>query len=105
VTLSVATLGEATVRRTYHFYCGPDTGILQPHVVSRACGRLTSSDRAHYFGVPSGPKSAGPLQGAVTIRGLAGGVRVARSYYLGSRQYRDWMQILGRDPSGIGVQR
>jgi hypothetical protein len=103
VKVSVAKLGQAPSEHTYRISC-LDTGTGDG-AERYGCDRLTGSHRDRYFGVQSGPKSAGPLQGTVTIRGLANGVLVKRSYYLGSKQFRDWMQILGRDPSGLVVQQ
>ncbi len=98
VKVSMTKLGQPSVKQTYRISCA-DTGTGDGGVTF-ACSRLTGSNRIADFGVPAGPKSAGPLQDTVTVRGLAGGFRVTRSYYLGSQQFRDWMRILGRHQVG-----
>ncbi len=95
--------GQTATAQTYRISC-VDTGAARG-AEEFHCDQLTGSNRDRYFGVPSGPISAGLLQGAVTIRGIANGVRVRRSYYLGSKQFRDWMLILNRDPSGLVVEK
>jgi hypothetical protein len=98
VYFSRTVLGQPPTRQTYRIACADmGTGDASATFV---CSRLTGSFWKRYFGVPSGPISWGPVQGTVTIRGTVNGERVTRSYYLFSQKFRDWMQILGRDPSG-----
>jgi hypothetical protein len=100
VHFSMTTLGQAPIKQTYRISCA-DMGTGDGGVTF-VCGRLTGSLQARYFAVPSdGPISEGPEQAAVAISGTVNGERGRRSYYLGSQQFRDWMQILGRYPTGV----
>jgi hypothetical protein len=100
VHLSMTFLGQPPISQAYRISCGQlSTGDAAVTVV---CSRLTGSFKDRYFATPPvSVVSAGPMDATVTIRGRVNGRPVARSYYLGGEQFRNWMQILGRDPSGF----
>jgi hypothetical protein len=99
VRIKVTTLGEVRVSKTYRISCPPSSS--GDTVSGVACSQLTGHLQGRYLAdVPLAIVSWGPTQGTVTVRGTVDGHPVNRTYALWQEEFRNWMLLLGRAPSG-----
>jgi hypothetical protein len=100
VGVKVTTMGEVRVSKTYRISCPPSSS--GDTVSGVTCSQLTGHLQGRYLAdVRPDFLSAGPEQGVVRVRGTVDGHPVNRLYALGQKEFRNWMSLLGRAPSGV----